>query len=66
MSKILHKVCAVAFLTISQKTQSKDVTLAPQPTDLALESPADKVLYIAVATTLLIPLSRWGNKAQGG
>lgn len=58
MSKILYKVCAAAFLTISQKTQSKDVTLAPQPTDLALESPADKVLYIAVATTLLIPLSR--------
>lgn len=52
MSKILYKVGAVAFLTISQKTQSKDVTLDPQPTDLALESPADKVLYIAVATTL--------------
>lgn len=58
MSKILYKVGAVAFLTISQKTQSKDVTLDPQPTDLALESLGDKVLYIAVATTLLIPLSR--------
>ena len=58
MFKILYKVGAVAFLTISEKTQSKDVTLDPQPTDLALESPGDKVSYVAVATTLLIPLSR--------